>query len=63
MEKQKDGLRADLAALETRELVEELRKREGVQSIDVNPMEFYAIFMNGKGNNRYGPAILIIVED
>ena len=63
MEKQKDGLRADLAALETRELVEELRKREGVESIVILSQAFYAIYMDGAGQKKYGPAILLIVED
>lgn len=63
MEKQKDGLRADLAALETCELVTELRNRAGVESMDMLPMAFYGIFTEGKDVRKFGPAIILIVED
>lgn len=59
----KEGLRADMAVLETCELVTEVRKRPGVQSIDILPHAFYSVYADNKGNNRYGPAIILIVED
>lgn len=63
MAEQKDGLRADLAGLETCELVAELRNREGVESINMLSMAFYGIFTEGKDVRKFGPAIILIVED
>ncbi|MCD8218919.1 MAG: BC1881 family protein [Ruminococcus sp.] len=47
---------ADLSRIETRELVEELRKREGVETKIAGPYEDITVTVNG-------PAIVLVVMD
>lgn len=54
----------DIDVFETWELVEELKEREGVKTIDIEPYQEY--FVQPVGVNRTsdtGPAIILIVTD
>ena len=53
----------DLSAVSTCELVEELRKREGVDSVNVEPYEPYSITVGEKTETEKGPAVLLVVID
>ena len=60
----KEGLRADLTHLSTKELVEELRKREGIAVYtEVAPYAAYTLATEEKIISGSGPVIVIIVED
>ena len=53
----------DLSTVPTCELVEELRKREGVDSVNVEPYEPYGITVGEKTETEKGPAIILTVID
>lgn len=53
----------DLKAASTRELVEELKNRHGVNSIIVTPSERYKITVGESVTEEIGPAILLVVID
>lgn len=53
----------DLSTVPTCELVEELRKREGVDSVNVEPYEPYSITVGEKTETEKGPAIILTVID
>ena len=53
----------DLSTVPTCELVEELRKREGVFTKDVEPYEPYSITVGNKKASEQGPAIILTVID
>jgi hypothetical protein len=59
----------ELKDYSTRELVEELRKREGVEAADVDPYVKYEVIVGEDGDNPgyrkgdTGPAVLFIVID
>lgn len=53
----------DLSAVPTCELVEELRKREGVDSVNVEPYEPYSITIGDKTESEQGPAVLLVIID
>lgn len=53
----------DLSAVPTCELVEELKKREGVDSVTVEPYELYSITVGNKKAEEKGPAVLLVVID
>lgn len=53
----------DLSTVPTCELVEELRKREGVDSVNVEPYEPYSITVGNKKATEQGPAIILTVID
>lgn len=53
----------DLSTVPTCELVEELRKREGVDSVNVEPYEPYSITVGNKKATEQGPAVLLVVID
>ncbi|EHO79724.1 BC1881 family protein [Fusobacterium ulcerans] len=48
----------------TKELTEELIKREGIVTAFIDPHEPFAVYINGKARiQETGPAILIINQD
>ncbi len=53
----------DLSMVPTYELVEELRKREGVFDKYVEPYEPYSITIGDKTESEQGPAIILTVID
>lgn len=59
----------DLSKIATCKLVEELRKREGVKTIDIQPYVGYEISVAADGDdsgnyvNDNGPAVLMVVID
>lgn len=53
----------NLSNVSTRELVQELSKREGVEKIVVAPYEPYQIIMCEKNIADSGPAVLLRVLD
>ena len=53
----------DLSTVPTCVLVEELRKREGVDSVNVEPYEPYSITVGNKKATEQGPAIILTVID
>lgn len=59
----------DLSKVPTCELVEKLKKREGVQTVSVEPYVEYEINVSDEGvgvgvyENETGPAIILIVTD
>ncbi len=53
----------DLSTVPTCELVEELKKREGVDSVNVEPYEPYSITVGEKTETEKGPAVLLVVID
>ena len=53
----------DLSTVPTCELVEELRKRKGVDSVNVEPYEPYSITVGNKKATEQGPAVLLVVID
>ena len=53
----------DLSKVSTRELVEELQKREAVGAVAVAPYEGYRITVGGREITDTGPAIILRVWD
>ena len=59
----------DLTNIPTRELVEELKKREGVSNAVVAPYVEYEVNVSAEGDdvgvyeNETGPAIILVVTD
>ena len=53
----------DLTNVSTRELVEELEKREAVEVIRVKPYEKYSVEANGEKHEDEGPAVVIRIWD
>lgn len=53
----------DIKEYTTRELVEELKKREGVEHVQCQPYEDYAISSNTAMLNDTGPAVILVVID
>ena len=53
----------DLSEVPTCELVEELSKREGVDSVAVEPYEAYGIIVGEKTKTEKGPAVILTVID
>lgn len=56
----------DLSNVPTCELVEELKKREGVNTLVANPNMMYEVHVddeNGSYEEDEGPAIILIVTD
>ena len=53
----------DLSKVSTRELVEELQKREAVESVAVAPYEEYRITVGGLEIADTGPAVILRVWD
>ena len=53
----------DLSKASTRELVDELSKREAVETICVKPYEKYAIKANGEKIEDEGPVVILKVWD
>ena len=53
----------DLSKASTRELVDELSKREAVETICVKPYEKYVIEANGEKLADEGPAVILRVWD
>ena len=57
----------ELNEFSTKELVEELRKREGVKSMNVTPYNSYFVFVDDDFEDievdETGPAIILIVTD
>ena len=53
----------DLSTVPTCELVEELRKREGVFTNVAEPYEPYSVKIGDKSNDDKGPAIILTVID
>ena len=53
----------DLKKVSTRELVEELSKREAVETIRVMPYEKYSIEADGKKHDDEGPVVILKVWD
>lgn len=54
---------SSLQTASTRLLVEELRKREGVEAIDIEPYDEYSVTGAGREVKETGPAILLVVTD
>ena len=54
---------SSLQTASTRLLVEELRKREGVEAIDIEPYAEYSVTGSGREVKETGPAILLVVTD
>lgn len=53
----------DLKKVSTRELVEELSKREAVETVCVKPYEKYSIEANGEKTTDEGPVVILKVWD
>jgi len=53
----------DLSEIATCELVKELRKREGVDSITVDPYEEFKIIVGDKEIADTGPVIILTICD
>ena len=53
----------DLSKASTRELVEELSKREAVETISVKPYEKYSIEANGEKHDDEGPVVILKIWD
>lgn len=53
----------DLSKASTRELVEELSKREAVETICVKPYEKFALEANGEKIEGEGPVVILKVWD
>ena len=53
----------DLKNVSTKELVEELAKREGVERLSVEPYEPYSITTNGQTVNDGGPVVILRIWD
>lgn len=52
-----------LADVPTCELIMELEKRDGVQTMRVEPHEPYAVSRRNEGINEIGPAMVLIIID
>ena len=53
----------DLKDVSTKELVEELAKRKGVEQIGVAPYEPYSIIANGQTISDGGPVVILRIWD
>ena len=53
----------DLSAVSTCELVEELKKREGVWATSVEAYEDYSITVGEEKNNDAGPVVILRIWD
>ena len=53
----------DLSNISTRELVEELKKREGVETVEVAPYEDYRFSVGAREISDQGPAVLLRIWD
>ena len=53
----------DLSKASTRELVDELSKREAVETICVKPYEKYVIEVDGKKAEDVGPVVILKIWD
>ena len=53
----------DLSKASTKELVDELSKREAVETICVKPYEKYVIEADGKKTEDEGPVVILKVWD
>ena len=54
----------NLKSVSTRDLVEELKTREGVETVEVDPYDEYAVEVEIDTDHRgTGPAIIMIVTD
>lgn len=53
----------DLSKVSTNELVEELKKREGVEAISVEPYGDYHITVGDKQIADQGPAVILRICD
>ena len=53
----------DLKKVSTRELMEELSKREAVETICVKPYEKYAIEANDEKTEGEGPVVILKIWD
>lgn len=53
----------ELSSYSTKELSEELEKREGITKLVIEPYESYRIIGKREGVSKTGPAIIIINED
>ena len=62
--KQKKGMSyMELSKVSTQELVEELRKREAVEVVQVLPCQEYRILVGDRETRDSGPALLLRVWD
>lgn len=52
-----------LKNVSTKELVNELERREGVEKIAVNPYETYSIIANGQTISDEGPVVILKIVD
>ena len=62
-ERKERRLLMDLSKASTRELVEELSKREAVETISVKPYEKYVIEADGKKTEDEGPVVILKIWD
>ena len=53
----------DLSNIKTVELVEELAKRDGVETVRIKPYEKFAIEANDKKFEDEGPAVILKIWD
>lgn len=53
----------ELKNVSTKELVEELEKREGVELLSVEPYEPYSITANGQTIRDGGPVVILRIWD
>lgn len=53
----------ELACFSTKELVEELSKREAVEKITVKPYEEYSITVGEQKTNDEGPVVILRIWD
>ena len=61
---EKKGMRyMDLSKVSTQELVEELRKREAVEVVQILPYQEYRILVGDRETRDSGPALLLRVWD
>ncbi len=63
LKKKKGVITVDLKDVSTKELVEELAKREGVEQIGVAPYEPYSITANGQTISDGGPVVILRIWD
>lgn len=49
--------------ISTSELVEELKKRDGVSAITADPNEEYSVSTSQHGFRDTGPAVILVVTD
>ncbi len=61
--KRKAEKQMELSKVSTRELVEELQKREAVETVIAGPYEEYRIIVGGREIADTGPAVILRVWD